>query len=140
MLLSARQLGPGELDHELIWLSVSTGTVALAGVWLALGLPWPYCVFHALTGYPCLTCGATRAAMQFFHGHFLASLRWNPLAFAALCALFLFNVYAAVVLVARAPRLRFSGFTATQKNLVRVAVLTVLGLNWVYLLMHSAQF
>src|SRR5437868_14719680 len=77
MQLVRRHLVPPELDHELIWLTVSFGSLAFAAIWLALGLPWPRCVFHDVTGLPCVTCGMTRSAIQFFHGNFLSALRWN---------------------------------------------------------------
>src|SRR5205814_9034423 len=77
MQLCRRQLAFGETDHELIWLSVSVASLGLAATWLSLGLPWPQCAFHTITGHPCATCGMTRSAIQFFHGHFFAALRWN---------------------------------------------------------------
>jgi hypothetical protein len=140
MELSRRRLSPGEMDHELIWLTVSLGSLAATAVWLRLGLPWPTCVFHEITGLPCLTCGATRSAMEFFHGHFLGAWKWNPLAFTSYCALSIFNVYAAVVLVARLPRLRITSFSAAGKNLARAFVLMVLTVNWIYLLTHARAF
>ena len=85
MRFSVRRLVPGELDHELIWLSVSVLSLGLAAMWLTMGLPWPRCVFHDLTQLPCVTCGMTRCGIQFFHGHFLAALQWNPFVFTILC-------------------------------------------------------
>jgi hypothetical protein len=108
----------------------------MAALWFALHLPWPRCVFHELTGLPCLTCGATRAAMQFFHGNFLVALKWNPLAFAGLCAVSVFDVYAAIVLVTRAPRVRIAHLASAEKNFLRIVVVAFLALNWVYLLSH----
>ncbi len=134
MQICWRRVGPRETDHELLWLSVSLAGLAAAAAWLAVGLPWPHCAFLAITGHPCLTCGATRAAIQFFHGNFLAALRWNPLAFASLCFVALFDGYAAVVLVTGAPRLRLCDLTAAQKKLVRILVIAMLALNWIYLL------
>src|ERR1700747_3909941 len=99
MLLTHHHLKPAELDHELIWLVISLGSLGLTMSWGALGLPWPRCVFHDLTGLPCLTCGMTRAAIQFFHGHFLAALEWNPLVLASLFGLSAFNTYALAVLI-----------------------------------------
>ena len=136
MQLSRRRLGPDEIDHELLWLSVSLGSFALAAFWMSLGLPWPHCTFHDLTGLPCLTCGATRAAIQFFHGNFVRALEWNPLAFAGLCAVSVFNIYAACVLVTRAPRLRIARLKSSEKNLVRALLISALLLNWCYLLGH----
>jgi Protein of unknown function (DUF2752) len=138
--LSRRHLRPGELDHELVWLSVSLASLGMAAVWFSVGLPWPRCAFHDLTGWPCLTCGATRAAVQFFHGHFLPALMWNPLAFAGLCAVSIFNIYAALVLVVRAPRLRIAQLTSNEKAFARIIAVAALVFNWCYLLGHWRNF
>src|SRR5262249_13469491 len=140
MQFRVRRLAPGEVDHELIWLSASVSSVALAAAWLAIGLPWPVCVFHELTGLPCMTCGMTRCAIQFFHGHFAAALKWNPLIFTLLCGVIAFDLYAFATLATRAPRLRLSFFTERAKTLVRVSVILVFALNWAYLLLHWRNF
>ena len=140
MQVLRRPLAPGETDHELVWLSVSVASLGLAATWFALGLPWPHCVFHDLTGRPCVTCGMTRSAIQFFHGDLLAAFQWNPLIFAALCALTIFNAYAVIVLVTRAPRLRIALWTKRERNYARIFILTALSLNWVYLLLHWRKF
>ena len=131
-----RNLVPGELDYELVWLGVSLGSLGFAALWLAFGLPWPRCLFHDLTGLPCLTCGATRSAIAFFHGKFLMALKWNPLIFGTLCGLSVFNVYALAALVFHAPRLRIHRFTITEKLCLRAAVVTLLLANWIYLLIN----
>jgi hypothetical protein len=140
MQLVRRHLVPPELDHELIWLTVSFGSLAFAAIWLAFGLPWPRCAFHDVTGLPCVTCGMTRSAIQFFHRNFLSALRWNPLVFVALCGLSIFDAYAFVVLVARVPRLRLAKFSSAGKFFVRALVITSLGANWGYLLLHWRNF
>ncbi len=140
MQVLRQPLAPGETDHDLIWLSVSVASLGLAATWLALGLPWPRCLFHDLTGRPCLTCGMTRSAIQFFHGHFLAALKWNPLVFAVLCGVTAFDLYAFFALVTHAPRLRIIFWTASEKKFARIIVITALALNWVYLLLHWRQF
>ena len=137
MQIVRRPLAPGEANHELIWLSVSSGGLVLAATWLALKLPWPICFFHALTGHPCLTCGATRSAIAFFHAHFLAAFEWNPLAFLCYCGLSLFNLYAFQVVVLRAPRLRIVRLSASERKFFRGFVVAVLALNWVYLLLAN---
>jgi hypothetical protein len=135
-----RPLAPNELDHELIWLSVSLGSLALAFVWFKLGLPWPTCAFHDLTGLPCVTCGATRSAIAFFHGNFLAAMKWNPFAFLCFCGLSIFDAYAAGVLITRAPRFRFRFTDNTARAFARFANVCALGLNWIYLLSHYQTF
>lgn len=134
MRIVHRPLAPGENDYELIWLCVTLVSLALAAGWLALGLPWPHCAFLALTGHPCMTCGATRCAIAFFHGNFFAALKWNPLVFVALCGLSIFDAYAFAVLLSRRPRLRFMPFSAGEKTFLRVLVTVALLANWIYLL------
>src|SRR5437868_11645189 len=135
MQLAWRSLGQREFDHELLWLSVSLGGLACAAAWLAVGLPWPICWFRALTGYPCSTCGATRAAVALFHGQFSGAWRWNPLAFAVYCGIALFDAYALCVVLMRHRRLRLS-FSALEKIILRATLIVLLVLNWAYLLSH----
>jgi len=129
-----RPLAPQEIDHELVWLVVSLGGFLGLAVWFAARLPTPHCTFHSLTGLPCLTCGATRSAYQFLHGHFAASFLFNPLAFVTYCAVIAFDLYALAVLVTRAPRLRLGKFSRTEKCLARTAVIVLLAAHWTYLL------
>ena len=134
MQIRSRPLQLGELNHELIWLVVSLGGLAFAATWLLLGLPWPRCAFHSLTGHPCLTCGMTRSTIRFFHGDFIGALRWNPLIFVALCGLVIFDIYAFAVLVFRAPRLRLIPLSPSERTFLRVLVIVLLLANWIYLL------
>ena len=140
MQLPVRRLAPGEIDHELIWLSVSVLSVSAAVLWLALGLPWPVCVFHQLIGLPCVTCGMTRCTIQFFHGHFVAALKWNPLVFTALCGVMAFVLYAFATLATRGPRLRISFSTRRAKTFARVSIILAFALNWIYLLLQWRNF
>jgi hypothetical protein len=137
MQMIRRPLAPGEANYELIWLSVSSVGLVLAASWLALKLPWPICLFHALTGRPCLTCGATRSAIAFFHAHFLAAFEWNPLAFLCYCGLSLFNVYAFATVVMRTPHLRIVRLSASERKFFRGFVIGLLALNWAYLLLAN---
>jgi len=82
----------------------------------------------------------TRCGIQFFHAHFLAALKWNPLVFTALCGLTAFDLYAFATLATRAPRLRICLHKQTAKTCVRGAVVSALVLNWIYLLMHWRNF
>src|SRR6266699_4538531 len=134
MQIRRHQLEPGETDYELIWFTVSVGSLSLAATWFALGMPWPRCAFHELAGLPCVTCGMTRCAIQFFHGHFLAALKWNPLVFTALCGVMAFDLYAFATLTTRAPRLRICFCTHGGETFVRVSVILAFVLNWIYLL------
>ena len=136
MTLTCRRLDSGDVNHELVWLAVSLGSLVLAAGWLAVGLPWPRCLFHDFTGLPCLTCGATRSTIAFFQGHFLAAWQWNPLVFGLLCSVSVFDAYAFAALISRAPRLRVVNLTATEKTFIRLAVIIVALSNWIYLLLR----
>lgn len=140
MRFCVQRLAPGEVNHELIWPGVSLVSLALAAVWLTAGLPWPRCAFHDVTGLPCITCGMTRCGIQFFHGHFVAAFKWNPLVFMVLCSLTAFDLYAFAALAAGGPRLRICFDTERAIAFVRIAVISALVLNWIYLLMHWRNF
>ena len=134
MQLYRHQITAQEIDHELIWLLVSLGTLLGFALWFAARLPMPQCVFHTLTGLPCVTCGATRSAFEFLHGHFVASLVFNPLACITFCSVTIFDLYAVAVLITRAPRFRLINFTDAEKLLVRGGGVALLAGNWLYLL------
>ena len=56
----------------------------VAGVWLLRGGPdlgvwWPGCMFHRLTGWHCPGCGMTRALCALWHGRVAAAFGYNPL-------------------------------------------------------------
>ena len=140
MQVVARRLKRGEIDYELLWLGASLASLGVAVGWFTLGLPWPRCAFHQITGLPCATCGMTRCGIQFFQGHFLAAWKWNPLVFTALCGLTVFDLYVFVTLAARGPRLRICFYNQTAKTFVRIAVISALVLNWIYLLTHWRNF
>lgn len=140
MRLVRRRLAAGEFDHELVWFAVSVLAATGGALWLWLGLPWPRCAFLAMTGYPCLTCGATRCAIALAHGDLLSALMWNPLATIALIGLALFDLYALMVLVLRLPRFRIVDWTAREKSAVRIVAVTVLLLNWAFLLAHRLRY
>lgn len=134
MQIRQRQLAPQEIDHELIWLLVSLGGFAGLAACLSAHLPMPRCIFHSLTGVPCVTCGATRSAWQFLQGHFWAALLFNPLAFLAYCGVLVFDFYALIILIGRRPRLRLEPLTQAEKSLARYLVIALLAANWIYLI------
>lgn len=140
MQLTWRRLAKHETNYEFLWLIVSVGALAAASIWLSFELPWPTCVFHDLTGLPCLTCGATRCAIALLHGNFTTAWLWNPLAFLALSGVALFDFYALIVLVLRAPRLRMVALTQRARNFARLTAVAALALNWIFLLSHWRDF
>lgn len=140
MRLVWHRISPADFNHELVWLTISVAALAAGLIWLGLGLRGLGCPFLAVTGYPCLTCGATRCAIALLHGNFSVAWSWNPLAFVALCGVALFDLYALVVLLMRIPRLRVIDWTRAERNAVRISVVALIAVNWIYLLVHHSRY
>ncbi len=138
MRLIARPLAPGETNAELLGLTISSGAAAAFALWHALHLPWPVCAFHIVTGQPCPTCGATRAAIALLHGDLPAAWNWNPLALLAYGAVVLFDGYVLVVMATGAKRLRIVQVRPGEKKFLRASLVAVVLCNWVYLLIAKA--
>ncbi len=63
-----------------IFIGLGLGTAGFV-FWFLSFIPekyWPPCGFHLVTGHPCPTCGATRAAVDMIHGRWLEALQTNP--------------------------------------------------------------
>lgn len=102
-----RQLSPAESDHERIWGWVVATSALLGLAWLErVGSPPLVCPFRALTGWPCPTCGMTRAMVALLGGDLAGSLRLNPIVPPAVCVMALYVPYAIVVAHLSLPRLR----------------------------------
>jgi hypothetical protein len=59
--------------------------------------------------------------------------------FLIFCGLTLYNVYAFAVLIMRSPRLRFQP-SRFEKQILRVSVVCLLALSWLYSLGHWRDF
>ena len=129
-----RRLRPGETDHEALWLGVSLTSLATAWLWLRLDLPLPRCAFHDVTGCACPACGTTRCVRMALRADFSAAFSINPLAFCALGAAAIYDVYAAAVLGLRLPRLRGDALPAWVGKAARIGAVTAIAANWVWLL------
>ncbi len=132
-----RPLIPGEHDPELTWGLVLACGSALGIGWLALGLPTPLCPLHALTGVPCPTCGMTRGLRCLLHGNVEAALLFNPLLILILVGLIIYLVYCMVVVAARLPRLRWEKSSQSTALGIRITVVMLLAVDWIYLIMRE---
>jgi hypothetical protein len=113
-------------------LAACGGLLALAVGLLHLDrLPVSLCVFKAVTGWPCLTCGATRALGRLLAGDLAGALALNPLVAAAALAVLLWGLLDALLLTrGRALAVELGpGLVA----FARLAALALAGGNWLYL-------
>ena len=95
-------------------------------------LPFPACMFKAITGWPCLTCGSTRAVGRLFARDLPGAFAMNPLTTLVAFLIVPWGL-ADLVLAARrrALELDVSGAAAT---VVRGAAVALLLANWAYLI------
>lgn len=91
------------------------------------------CLFHRLTGLPCLTCGSTRAAVALLSGDWLGAVLLQPLAvLGGLLVLIAGIFYSFSLFVAkRVPSVRLS---AGERRVLIGLVVTLAVLNWLYLI------
>lgn len=99
--------------------------------------PLGFCVFRRLTGFPCPTCGFTRAFCDFANGNWGNGIHESPLAlvlFIITVAIFVYNALVTLAALCgrrlqRAPIFQFS----SGKIVVMVIVFSVLLVaNWIY--------
>ena len=139
MRVILRRLPGTEFDAELVALSVLAAAGGFTAAWLMLRLPTPHCVFHAITGLPCLTCGGTRAMRSLLAGDIRAAFEWNPLVFLSIAAAGFFMIYAAIVTAFRLPRIRVTAFTSREGNALRIALGLAAAANWIYLIFRFSH-
>ncbi len=125
------------MDEELIWGMILGSSGLLVACWIWLGLPTMICPFHAITGIPCPTCGITRAFSSLFHGDPREAFLFNPLGLSVLLGIAIYLVYAGVVVVVKLPRLRWNPLSAKQKATLRLIVILIIAINWIYLIHHE---
>jgi len=123
---------PGELDHELVWPLVFLGGAAFAWAWFQTGIQLPPCLFHELTGWPCLGCGGTRCARQLTELHFLEALKFHPGFFLTVLGGFLWTLYAAAFWLRRDRlRLRLAADARGEQVLRRLFIVGLV-LHWAW--------
>lgn len=105
---------------------------AFVGLFRLDHLPFTVCLFKAMTGLPCPTCGSTRAAGCLARGDVMGALAMNPLTTVALFGLLLWAV-ADLVLLTRG---RAVDLTVSPRvsQVLRVAVVVALVVNWAFLI------
>ena len=129
-----RQLRPGELDHERLWLAISLAAAIIGWVLLRSGVPLPKCLWHEFTGLPCPGCGGTRCARAIASGALGTAFLLNPIVFTAFILTAVYDIYAAIVLLFRLPRLRFDHVSAGLGFWTRIGAATLFAMNWAWLI------
>ena len=128
----------GELALGLLGLVVLAVSALLPVDRLLAGMGYR-CHFRAVTGVPCLSCGATRAFVAAGRLRFGHAFRVNPLAAALFLAIGVGTVYALVCVLFKTRAIRIVGVTRRHGWLLCAgAALLVLG-NWAYMIIRHTS-
>ena len=134
MKINRHTLHKGELNHELLWSILGIVSALILMLWVRfLKIPDTGCVFHNLTGYPCLSCGFTRSILSMMHGNLLHAISMNPLCVAVAGLWLLYIPYGLLAHFAVIPRIRFT-LSARDMFVVRIAVVLTAGVVWAWLI------
>ncbi len=91
------------------------------------------CLFHRLTGLPCLTCGGTRALLLLTSGNVACALVLQPLVVVGtVCMGTIFAVYSGFLFVRR--RVIVMRFEPGERRAAWVTLIVLAVLNWLYLI------
>ncbi len=123
---------PGSIAFGVIY-----GFIALLALVAARFFPlsgfMPGCVFKALTGFPCPTCGSTRSLVHLSHGRFLAALAMNPLVVTAVIVLVFVLICSTLTRLCHGPGIKLV-LSVSEADRIRVAAVLLVLLNWLYLI------
>jgi len=120
---TSRQIG-------LLWGLVALALVSLAPLAPQLAAAAPACPVKSISGFPCPTCGATRAAVALAALDPWTALALNPLVTCAWMGLVLGGIAALVVSLTGRP---LPTLPRRLPLALRVAIVVVVAANWLYL-------
>lgn len=117
--------------NDVLGLLGLLGLLVARFVPVAKWVPFWGCGFRAATGWPCPTCGLTRAAERFAHGDFAGAVQANPLGALAALAFALLAVATLLhwTLGFRLPELRW---TAGERRWALRGALAAWLVSWAY--------
>lgn len=118
-----------------IFGAIGAAAAALVSLFGASRLPFPACLFKALTGLPCPTCGSTRTLARLVDLDLVGAFAMNPLAAAAAFAIAAWAA-ADLVLVRGGRALALEIEPGPARRLGAVALLAAVA-NWAYLLVEG---
>jgi hypothetical protein len=126
------RVDPAVSSIHIIWGPMALLIIAVVGFFRDFLSLLPPCIFHKLTGIPCLTCGGTRSLAALSQFDIASSFMLNPVLF--LC----------VAGVMTLSSVSFYGFVTKgsivlklsdgHKKALRIGIIGLFIANWVYLI------
>ncbi len=129
--------GPRKFSYAEVYASI--GLLAVVVAWLFpyltfLQRAWPSCAFREFTGYPCASCGMTRAFVRSAHGELAHAFEVTPLGFLLFWAMVVFSIVTLVTFAVPAlPRPVVTLDSDVARWTARIAPAVVVAINWAWL-------
>lgn len=124
--------GRAATNIHIIWGPMALLIIVAAGFFKDFIDLLPPCIFHRVTGVPCLTCGATRSIVALSQLDFAASFIHNPLTTIFAIALVIFSSISLFgYIFKKSLVLKFSG---REKGVLRIGAVALIALNWLFLI------
>lgn len=128
-----KTLGPIRVKGLLVFFGTSAALLLSLATTSSRGMP--PCLFHAVTGIPCASCGMTRAFLELGHGNLRAALQYNlasPLVYASAWALL-----GAASLQVLQDQERITVLWRRVKTVALPLIISLLAIGWVYRLWQT---
>jgi hypothetical protein len=137
MRVVRERLRCGDTDHELLWSLVGIAAFILGSVSVQrFGVPPIGCVFKAVSGLPCPTCGAGRACVALVAGEVGTAFRANPLITVAVLGWGAYVPYGLLAWLRGEWRLRVR-MSKREWIRVRIGAGLVLATTWLFLIIDG---
>ena len=123
---------PAVSSIHIIWGPMALLFIFAAGFFKDLIDLLPPCIFHRLTGIPCLTCGGTRSLVALSQFDIASSFMLNPMLFLSVAGVMTLSSVSFYGLVTKGSIvLRLSD---GHKKALRIGTIGLFMANWVYLI------
>lgn len=120
---------------HIIWGPMALLFIFAAGFFKDLIDLLPPCIFHRLTGFPCLTCGATRSLVALSQFDIASSFTLNPMLFLSVAGVITLSSISFYGIVSKESIvLKLSD---GNKKALRIGIIGLFIANWVYLIVVS---
>ncbi len=130
-----KKLSPLDNNYELIFgiLVIPITAIIYTAISYLPAKLIPICRFHATTGLPCPTCGATRSAQLLSTGNIIQAWLMQPLLITTTILAIIYSLYSFIVVLGKLPRIRLVNITAKNRNYILITSAIIIIVNWIYL-------
>ena len=129
---TALRARPGAVPVGAILAACALGAITMVVLLHLYRLPFSVCIFKAVTGIPCMTCGTTRALARLARLDLAGALAMNPLATLGTLAVLPWGA-ADLLLLSRGRALSLE-LSPAAARVVRIAAVVAVLANWAWLI------